>query len=102
MTIELVDNLTRPKITRRYAITWDTPKATAALLRRDGVQVDVQDRDIFAVTGDPEDDLVLATARLGNAEYLVTRDKRLLGLDTYAGTSIVEPHTFLSILRQQS
>jgi predicted nucleic acid-binding protein len=53
---------------------------------------------VMSVTGDPEDDLVLATARLGNAEYLVTRDHGLLRLQQHDETMIVAPHDFLRLL----
>ncbi|MGE3911651.1 MAG: putative toxin-antitoxin system toxin component, PIN family [Chloroflexota bacterium] len=50
------------------------------------------------VTGDPEDDYVLATARVGSADYLVTGDKELLGLQQFHGTRIVSPREFLFVL----
>ena len=43
------------------------------------------------VTGDPVEDLVLATCRLAHADYLVTGDRGLLELGSYAGTAIVTP-----------
>jgi predicted nucleic acid-binding protein len=49
-------------------------------------------------TGDLEDDLVLASARLGKADYLVTRDKGLLDLTQHGGVPIVTPYDFLPLL----
>jgi predicted nucleic acid-binding protein len=60
--------------------------------------VTILPEDVESVTGDPEDDAVLATVRLGLAEYLVTGDHGLLDLGTYAGARIVSPRTFLSLL----
>jgi len=57
--------------------------------------VAVSDEAIQPVTGDPEDDLVLATARLGQADYLVTRDKGLLNLGHHASVAILSPYDFV-------
>ncbi len=53
------------------------------------------------VTGDPEDDLVLATGRLASAGYLVTGNAGLLALAQYAGMQIVSPRAFLEILADE-
>lgn len=45
-----------------------------------------------------EDDLILATALSGNADYLVTGDKGLLAVGSYRGVTIVTPRDFLDIL----
>ena len=39
--------------------------------------------DILPITGDPDDDTVLATARPGRADYLVTGDHGLLALNAH-------------------
>lgn len=51
------------------------------------------------ITRDPGDDFLLAQAVLSGVEYLVTRDRDLLSLGEFAGVSIVEPATFLGVLR---
>ncbi|HLZ09771.1 MAG TPA: putative toxin-antitoxin system toxin component, PIN family [Chloroflexota bacterium] len=53
------------------------------------------------VTGDPEDDLVLAAVRLGRADYFVTGDRELLDLQEYAGARMVSPRDFVAILEAQ-
>src|SRR5438874_1258461 len=98
MIVELAGKLNEPRIAQRHRISSEDIRLTARLLRTKGILVSVSEYDIVAVTGDPEDDLVLATTRLGQADYLVTRDRRLLDLVTYASTPIVEPREFLSIL----
>ena len=53
------------------------------------------------VTGhvrDPFDEMFLRCARLGVADYIVTGDKDLLALGSYAQTKIVTPVTFLAVL----
>ena len=49
----------------------------------------------------PEDDLVLATAVSGDADFLVTGDKQLLALGTYQSVSIVSPRDFIGVLDRQ-
>lgn len=53
---------------------------------------------VHGIATHPEDDLVLATALSGNADYLVTGDKGLLGVGRYQGVTIVSPRDFLNIL----
>ena len=50
------------------------------------------------VSPDPDDNYLLAIARAGSADFLVTGDKRdLLGLGSYAGTRIISARDFLSL-----
>jgi putative PIN family toxin of toxin-antitoxin system len=49
---------------------------------------------------DLEDDLVLATAVAGQAEYLVTGDRHLQGIAAYQGITILSPRQFLTILEE--
>jgi putative PIN family toxin of toxin-antitoxin system len=55
-----------------------------------------------AVPRDPDNDKIVACAVAGGAEYLVTRDRDLLSLDSYAGIPIISPETFLHIIRERS
>jgi predicted nucleic acid-binding protein len=50
------------------------------------------------VMADPDDDIVLACAVNGNADYVVARDAHLLALGS-SRMPIVTPEVFLSILR---
>lgn len=53
-----------------------------------------------AISGDPDDDLILARASDGGAEVLVSGDrKHLLPLGTYRGVHIVTPQALLAALR---
>jgi putative PIN family toxin of toxin-antitoxin system len=49
-----------------------------------------------------QDDIVIATAIAGNAEYLVTGDKELLRLKSHKTVSIISPQEFLEILEAKS
>jgi putative PIN family toxin of toxin-antitoxin system len=93
--------LALPRI-RRYALPDVTPAYLEALLRTQAVVVPVLPADIVLVTGDPEDDAVLATARLTQADYLVTGDRGLLAVGTYEGIRILTPRAFAELLEQTS
>ncbi len=83
---------------RRLAGAEDGVRRLEAMLRGEAVVVAMPSEAVQPVSGDPEDDTVLATARLAQAGYLVTNDKGLLALDTYAGARIVRPWQFLDAL----
>lgn len=53
---------------------------------------------VTGVASHPADDLVLATAVSGNADYLVTGDLQFQRLGAYEGVAIVSPAQFLAIL----
>jgi len=55
-----------------------------------------------AVPRDPDDDKIIACAIAAGAEFLVTRDRDLLSLGSYAGVAIVAPEDFLHRVRAQS
>ncbi len=61
--------------------------------------VPVPATEVVAVTNDPEDESVLATARLGRVKYLVTGDHGWLRRDSYQGVRIISPRDFLALLR---
>lgn len=47
---------------------------------------------------DPFDEMFLACAVLGKADYIISGDKDLLSLGAYRGTRIVTPAEFLTVL----
>ena len=98
MIVELAGKLGTPRIARRYGIGVDDVDATTTLLRTLGSLVVVPTEAITPVTGDPEDDLVLASAHLGGADYLVTGDRGLLDLGHHEGIAILSPREFLGVL----
>lgn len=55
--------------------------------------------DLRAVAADPDDDMVIECAVVGNARYIVTGDRRhLLPLERYGDIEIIDPTAFLSRL----
>jgi putative PIN family toxin of toxin-antitoxin system len=53
---------------------------------------------IHGVAPDAEDDLVLATAVAGEANYLITGDRRFREVEQYGSTAIRSPREFVFIL----
>lgn len=85
---------------RRYLSDADRGEAVRVLLRDatiTPISVEVQ-----GVATHPEDDLILATAVSGNADYLVTLDRQLLTIGAYQGVKIVSPQTFLAVLAAEA
>lgn len=58
----------------------------------------VEPSQIDPISRDSDDDVVLAVARDGRADYVVTGDRDLLALDVYGKVSIVTPRDFLELL----
>lgn len=50
---------------------------------------------------DPDDVIILAAAVSCGAEYIVSGDRHLLALHEYGGISIINPATFLKLMRRQ-
>lgn len=98
---EYEDVLTRRHILGKFAhISNETIASSAAALREDSLFVTLSEVP-HVVIEDPDDDIVLACAVAGNAEYIVSRDRHLLRLGTHQGIPIVSTETFARILRGQ-
>ncbi len=54
-----------------------------------------------AVPRDPDDDKIVACAAAAGAQYLVSRDRDLLSLGSYAEITIVTPEECLHLVRAQ-
>ena len=46
---------------------------------------------------DPDDDMLLETALMGDADCLITGDEDLLEMTSFRGIPILTPTTFLSV-----
>ncbi len=55
-----------------------------------------------AVLADPNDDMVLECAVVGDATHIVTGDKHLLALTSYQGIAIVKASEFMVLLSSSS
>jgi putative PIN family toxin of toxin-antitoxin system len=92
--------LEREHIRRRYPYTNEDVAQFCQTLQRSFPLV----TDLPSLTGivrDPNDDMVLATARAAQAIYLITRDLDLLSLQSYEGITIITPEVFMALLRER-
>lgn len=93
--------LRRSHIQKRFVhITDHTITTSADVLRKRAVLVTTTEVPPV-ISEDPDDDVVLACAVAGNAEYIVSRDRHLSALGTYQGIPIVSTEAFAAILRGQ-
>ncbi len=76
----------------------EVDRALSVLRIKGTVVVPIQ--AIHGVTADEEDDLVLATAVAGRAEFLVTGDRRFREIGQYETIAIRSPREFVFILDQ--
>ena len=94
---EVVRVLHYPRIQETYRLSEED-----ILLVRDALLNDAKVMEgTYQVTRsrDPEDNMFLACALEGRADYLVSGDPHLLEIKYYHGVQIVTPHQFLDILR---
>jgi hypothetical protein len=83
-------------LSEKMSLTKQKSKTAARLLERQSTIVTPM--DIEKVCRDPFDDYVLAAAKEGGVEYLVTEDKDLLVLKNYKNIKIVNITTFRNII----
>jgi predicted nucleic acid-binding protein len=57
---------------------------------------------VHGIATHPEDDMILATAVSGHADYLVTGDSKLERLGKYKSVTILSPRRFLETLVQET
>jgi len=96
---ELTEVLHRPALTRKYRPLATRSISTILSLLAAAEWVDTP--DIPPVSRDPKDDKFLATAKAGQADYLVSEDRDLLDLDEYEGIQIITAEEFLHILEEE-
>lgn len=95
---EVIEVLMRPHIRRGYSLGDQQVSDVIQAIVEGGLMVPGR-LEIAAVARDPDDDAILACAKEGKANYIVTGDKDLLDLDVFEGIPIVSARKFLSILR---
>ena len=88
----------KPDFRQRYR--HNQIEATLSLLRTEATLV-IPVTNIRGVAADLEDDLVLATAIAGDANFLVTGDRYLQALVQYRNTIILSPRQFLDVLAEE-
>lgn len=95
---ELLEVLQRPELTRKYpnlnAI--NNERVIDLLAQAETVEV----VHISKIVRDPKDDIIVATALAGHADYLVSEDKDLLTLKQVETVRIVDTATFIKMFEQ--
>lgn len=95
---EVLEVLNRPYIRYDYNLTDVNLSNLVKALSHDALVVEGL-LEIPRVARDPDDDQILACAKEGRADYIVTGDQGLLNLKRYEGIPIVTPKAFLAILK---
>ena len=93
---ELVDVLSRPRISGKYGIGREDVATVLTLIDRRGELVVPQRR--ITVCRDLKDNQVLEAATSGGADFIVSGDDDLLILNPFEGIPIVIPAVFLPML----
>ena len=96
---ELLEKLQLPRIKDKYKFSDALIGEYISTLRKDSTVVSVFTQ--VSVVRDTNDNMVLACAIDGKADYLVTGDKDLLDIGTYQGVIIISPAEFLQILQHE-
>lgn len=96
---ELADVLGRKHIQTKYQahVTEVKRRRYLATIRTLAEVVPVHSQ-IAAVADDPKDNAILACAKDGRADYVVSGDPHLRGLGSFEGIPIVTPREFLQIV----
>lgn len=90
---ELCDVLQRPSLRVRFRVD---PQLLLDLVRAETTQTSGK-LVVSGVCRDPKDEIFLACAVEGRADYLVTGDKDLLDLGDYAAVPIIRPEVFVAL-----
>jgi len=89
-----------PRIQETYRLS----EADLALVRETLLNDALVLQDLYQVarSRDPDDNILLACALEGRADYLVSGDPHLLEIKYYHGVQIVTPRQFLEILQERA
>lgn len=90
--------LSVPKIAQVYAVTRQDIANLIRLFTSRATIVS-ENLTIPRTVRDPEDDHILACAKEGQADYIVSGDQDLLTLTSYEGIPIVTPAAFAGLLK---
>ena len=95
---EILEVLRLPRIREKYRLLPEEIEQLASLLAQDGLMVSGH-LDVKGSVVDPDDEMVLACALEGQADYIVSGDAHLLELGEFAGIPILTVRQFLDRLK---
>jgi len=90
---DLASGISKPHLVKR--IIREDYESIVSLLRRSAELVDV--RSVVDACRDPKDNFLLALAKDGNADYLITGDGDLLSMEKFENTKIVKISEFIAL-----
>ena len=97
-TIEEADRILHyPKIKKNYKLTDEDINQILTNLLKYSVFVENLSA-LNIIKEDPADNIILATAVSGKADYIISGDAHLLNLKTFRGIEIVTPQRFCEIM----
>jgi len=96
---EVLHTLTHPRVRHKYDLSDEEIERVRYYLVHFTRLVAIT-QSVQGVATHPEDDLILATAVSGSADYFVTGDRQLLNLGTYQAVGIVTPRAFWELLER--
>lgn len=96
-TAEVRHVLNRPELRAKFKLLNDEVVITILQLLETTEQVQIT--QIEAISRDPKDDMFLACAKAGNADYIISEDKDLLVLNPWEGIQIINVLDFFHILQ---
>lgn len=97
---ELARVLHYDRIKKRYQLDDAVIDDYLRAVRLDSLMIDVT-QQVSAVERDPDDNMVLACAVQGQADYVVSGDPHLVDMANYEGIPILTPSAFLAELMRQ-
>jgi uncharacterized protein len=100
LVVELLDVLRRREVNRKFRVVADLDIGRLLALLEEAELVDVG--DVPAASREAKDNVFLAAAIAGSADYLVSEDTDLLDLVRFEGVEGVDALTFLRILDQET
>lgn len=99
---EILEVLGRKEIIERFHLRQkNLPKAMTRLIKSMNRAEIIQVDKIPAISRDVKDDKFLATARVAEADYIVSADRDLLGIKDYMGIKIIDAENFLHIIKEK-
>jgi putative PIN family toxin of toxin-antitoxin system len=90
--------LHRPKLRNKFPDLTDELAAKTLAIFNGAERVTLPD-PVPQISRDPKDDMFLACATTGNADYLLSEDKDLLVLEAHHDTKIVDVPTFFRVIQ---
>ena len=95
---ELIGVLTYPHLAGKYAVTPAMVQDMLLKLKEHGTFI--TPKETLSLVSDAMDNHLLALAKEGHADYLVTGDRELLGLKRIGTADIIAPATFANVLER--